>query len=183
MVNKEAAKVLVEYSQHIAHYAAIADVPSDKETVLTEAARNHAWRLLSKLIDFAEATKESDLYWLLLEIAVKHDKSEKERHRLLSIAKSEDRKFMEHKKGLKELLKEIQKTERADPTGKKRQAEQEKREKAAAEAAAKNAELKKAHAAARRAERKAEKEAVAAAVAAAATKNAKAASRKKAVAA
>lgn len=179
MVNKEAAAVLVEYSQHIAHYAAIADVPSKSETVLSSAAGEHAWRLLVALIDFSEAAKESDLYWKLLSIAEKQSKGQRECQRLLSIAKSEDRKFMDTKARLKEVLKGIQKTEKADPTGKKRQAEHEKREREAADRAAAAEAQKKAHAAARREERKAEKLAAATAEASAATRKAKASARKK----
>ena len=164
MVNKEAAKVLVDYSQHIAQYAAIADVTTEDDTVLTKAARNHAWRLLSALITFAEAAKESDMYWLLLEIAIRDGKSDRECGRLRSIAKSEDRNFMQAKEKLAEMLKDIRATERADPKGKKRQAEADARDRKRAEAEVARAEQKKAEAKARRDAKKAETAAANAAV-------------------
>lgn len=179
MVNKEAAAVLVEYSQHIAHYAAIADVSDEKQTLLSKAARDHAWRLLSKLIELAEAAKESDLYWLLYD----RDNSPKESQRLRSIAKHEDVKFIQAKRGLAELLKEIRAIERKDPTGKKRQAELDKAARQKAENDARYEAQKKELARQRREERKAEKLAVAAAAATAATKKAKLPARKRVAAA
>lgn len=175
MVNKEAAAVLVEYSQHIAHYAAIADVADDKQTLLSKAARDHAWRLLSKLIELAEAAKESDLYWLLQN----RDNTPKELQRLRAIAKHEDVKFMLAKRGLAELLKEIRAIERKDPTGKKRQAALDKVAKQRAEDDARYEAQKKELARQRREERKAEKLTVAVAKATAATKKAKLPARKK----
>ncbi|WP_070397452.1 hypothetical protein [Hydrogenophaga sp. PML113] len=174
MVNKEAAAVLVEYSQHIAHYAAIADVPLERQTILTKAAREHAWRLLSKLIQVAEAAKESDMCWLLLE----KEERPKESYRLHSMAKSEDRNFIEAKLELAQMLKDIRATERKDPTGKKRQAERDKAAKQRAESDARHELEKKELARQRREERKAEKLALAAAEAAAATKKAKQSARK-----
>lgn len=168
----------MEYSQHIAHYAAIADVPGEKQTLLSKAARDHAWRLLSKLIELAEAAKESDLYWLLQD----RDNTPKESQRLRSIAKHEDVKFMLAKRGLAELLKEIRAIERKDPTGKKRQAALDKVAKQRAEDDARYEAQKKELARQRREERKAEKLAVAAA-ATAATKQAKLPARKKVAAA
>jgi hypothetical protein len=174
MVNKEAAAVLVEYSQHIAHYAAIADVPEKTETILTKAARGYAWRLLNKVICLAEAAKESDTYWLMLN----SDNTPKESYRLHSIAKQEDRKFMEAKLDLAEMLKEIRAIERKDPTGKKRQAEFNEDEKQRAESKELHELAKKEHARQRREERKAEKLAIAAAEVVAATKKAKLPTRK-----
>lgn len=174
MVNNEAAAVLVEYSQHIAHYAAIGDVSAEKESVLTRAARNHAWRLLSKLIDLSEAAKESDLFWLLLD----GDNTPKESYRLRSIAKHEDMKFMKAKRELGELLKEIRTIERRDPTGKKRQAELDAAAKRQAESEARREAEKKERARQRREELKAEKLEAAEAAAMAATSKAKAASKK-----
>lgn len=133
MVNKEAAAVLVEYSAHIAHYAAIADVPEEQETVLTKAAGEHAWRLLAALLEFGEAAKESDLFWQLLHMANRDNKSDKECGRLRSIAKSEDFRFMKAKAELVDRLKGIRDREKADPTGKKRQAEADERERTRAE--------------------------------------------------
>lgn len=133
MINKEAAGVLVEYSAHIAHYAAIGDVPLAQESVLTRAAGNHAWRLLSALVTFAEVTKESDLYWTLLHIANRDGRSDKECHRLRCLAKGEDRNFMDAKAALAKMLKGIQADEKADPTGAKRQAEEAARDQLRAE--------------------------------------------------
>jgi hypothetical protein len=179
MVNNEAAAVLVEYSQHIARYAAIADVPEETETVLTKAARNHAWRLLSKLIELSEAAKESDLFWQLLD----RDNTPKESYRLRCIAKHEDMKFMKAKRELGELLKEVRAIERKDPTGKKRQAELDAVAKRQAESEARREAEKKERARQRREERKAEKLEAAEAAAIAATSKAKAASKKTARAA
>lgn len=155
MVNNEAAAVLVEYSKQIAHFAGIAEVEEEQETVVTRAAHNHAWRLLSHLITFAEATKESDMYWTLLDVAIRNNKSDKECARLRAIAKSEDRNYLNAKAALEKLLQEIQAVEKADPKGKKRQAELEERQRQVAEAKAKAEAEKLAAAEAKKAAKKA----------------------------
>ena len=66
-------------------------------------------------VDFAAHVKESDLYWLLEELAIERGKSAREQRRLYALAKAEDRGYMETKMQLEELLKELLATEKADP--------------------------------------------------------------------
>ena len=117
MINEEAAKVLLDASKNIYRWAKMGDKPEDEQTVVTKRAHEAAWRSVAHLIPVLEHAKESDLYWKLLDKAITLNKSAKEQQRLHSIAKQEDRGFMQKKAELEKLISEVVFIEKADPRG------------------------------------------------------------------
>lgn len=129
MINVEAAKVLLDASKNIYRWAKMGDKSEEKETVVSKRAHEAAWRAVAHLVPVLEHAKESDLYWMLLENAIKWKKSAKEQQRLQAIAKQEDREFMRSKAELEKLISEAVFIEKADPRGLAEKAEADKRRK------------------------------------------------------
>lgn len=129
MINQEAAQILLDASKNIYLWAKKGDKSAEKETVVSKRAHEAAWRAVARLIPVLEHAKESDLYWTLLDNAIKLKKSDKEQHRLHTIAKQEDREFMRSKAELEKLISEAVYIEKADPRGLAEEAEADKRRK------------------------------------------------------
>jgi hypothetical protein len=142
VINTEAAGVLSAASKHISRWAKQGDKPEDKETFASKRAHSNAWRAVVHLLPAMEHAKESDLYYELLGIAVRLKKSDKEQHRLFSIAKSEDRQFMLAKHALEKMLAECVAAEKADPRALGDKAEAEERDKWTVAAVVRDAEQK-----------------------------------------
>lgn len=140
MINEEAAKVLLNASKNIYRWAKKGDKTEDKETAVSKRAHEAAWRSIAHLIPLLEHAKESNLYWTLLDNAIKLKKSAKEQHRLHTIAKQEDREFMRKKEALEKLISEAVLIEKADPRGLAMKAEAEEHRKTSIAAQARNAE-------------------------------------------